>query len=62
VICVGDCDGDGAATVDELVLGINISLGIVPVDDCAAFDSDGDGKVFVDEIVRGVNNALNGCE
>ena len=25
-ICVGDCDGNGAVSIDELVIGVNIAL------------------------------------
>ena len=30
--CVGDCDGDGQVSINELVLGVNIALGSLPVD------------------------------
>jgi hypothetical protein len=59
--CVGDCDGGGAVTVDELVSGINIALGLRPITDCTAFDAGADGKVTVDEILAATNNALGGC-
>lgn len=59
--CVGDCNGDGNVTVDELVLGVNIALGTANIDACPAFDADGNGSVTVDELIQGVNNALNGC-
>lgn len=59
--CVGDCNGDGQVTVDEVVTGVNIALGVVPASACAAFDGNGDGTVTVDEILQAVNNALNGC-
>jgi hypothetical protein len=59
--CVGDCDGSGDVTVDELLRMVNISLGTLPVGDCSAGDANGDGEITVDEIVRAVNNALNGC-
>lgn len=60
--CVGDCDGDGSVTVDEIVRGVNIALGMSPVDDCPALDADGSESVTVDEVVTAVNNALNGCD
>lgn len=60
-VCVGDCDGSGNVTVDEILLGINIALGSRPVDECTAFDRDGNGAVTVDEIVTGVTYALEGC-
>jgi hypothetical protein len=59
--CVGDCSGDGIVKVDELIKGVNIALGILPVADCPAFDRDKSGDVKVDELVAGVNNALTGC-
>lgn len=59
--CIGDCDGDGVVTVDEVLLAINIALGIRTVDACSAFDRDGNGLVTVDEILTGVSNALEGC-
>jgi hypothetical protein len=59
--CVGDCNGDGSVTVDEIVTGVNIALGNAEVDDCPRFDRNCDGTVTVDEIVTAVSNALNGC-
>ena len=59
--CVGDCDGRGTVTVDELVIGVNIALGNQSVTLCPAFDHDHNNRVTVDELVLGVNNALNGC-
>jgi len=60
-VCVGDCNGDGQVTVDEIILGVNISLGTSPIGDCVAFDADSSGSVTVDEIITAVNNALLGC-
>ena len=61
VPCVGDCNADGAVTVDELVTMVNIALGNAPIANCLAGDSSGDGMITVDEIVQAVNHALNGC-
>jgi len=58
--CIGDCDGDGTVTVDEVVRGINITLGEA-TESCPAFDADTDGVVTIDELVAGVNNVLTGC-
>jgi hypothetical protein len=58
--CVGDCNGEGRVTVDELVRGVNLALG-TPTAECPAFDRNGDGLVTIDELVRAVNSALNGC-
>lgn len=59
--CVGDCDGDGMVSVDELVLGIDIALGESTVDQCVSLDPNQDDAVAVDDLVQAVNNALNGC-
>lgn len=59
--CVGDCNGGGDVTVDELILCVNIALGNATVDACRNCDSRGDGVVTVDELVSAVNAALNGC-
>src|SRR5262245_38594897 len=59
--CAGDCAGDGSVTVDDLVRGVNIALGLQPLSNCTAMDSDGGGTVTVGELVRAVNSALRGC-
>jgi hypothetical protein len=59
--CVGDCSGDGEVTIDEILRGVAIALGVVPFDQCPAFDADGSGTIEIDEIIRGVNNALAAC-
>ena len=59
--CVGDCNDDGAVTVDELIKGVNIALGNLLLDDCRSFDTNGDGRVTVDELLRAVSAALNRC-
>jgi hypothetical protein len=59
--CVGDCEGTGAVTVDELVKGVAIALGTAQLDQCASIDSDSNESVTVAELVTAVSNALNGC-
>ncbi len=59
--CVGDCGDDGAVTVDEIITGVNIALGVAPADQCPQFDVTGDDQVTVDEILQAVNLALVGC-
>ncbi|MEO8605864.1 MAG: hypothetical protein ABI629_25060, partial [bacterium] len=59
--CIGDCNGDGVVTVNELILGVNIALGHTPVTACAAFDANHDGMVTISELIAGVNNLLYGC-
>jgi hypothetical protein len=58
--CGGDCNGDGLVTIDELILGVNIALGLEPADGCPGF-ANPQGVVDIAQLVRGVNDALNGC-
>ncbi len=61
-ICEGDCDADGAVTIDELVRGIKIAMGGTAIEECALADRDDDGAVSVDELTAAVGRALEGCE
>lgn len=59
--CLGDCDGNGEVTIDEIIEGVGIALGNDFPSVCPAFDVNGDGEVTVDELVEAVSRALNGC-
>ncbi|HVM97594.1 MAG TPA: hypothetical protein VMT89_14465 [Candidatus Acidoferrales bacterium] len=59
--CPGDCDGNGAVTVDELIVGVGIALETRPTSDCPSFDLNGDGSVSIDELIVAVNSALGEC-
>lgn len=59
--CPGDCDGSGDVNVNELVLGVNIALGDVPLEGCVGLDRNGDGVVTINEIITAINAALFGC-
>lgn len=59
--CIGDCGGDDAVSVNELIIGVGIALGGSALDACPEFDGDGDGAVAIAELVAGVTNALDGC-
>jgi hypothetical protein len=59
--CLGDCDGSGAVSVGELVIGVNIALGLAALASCPDFDSNHDGMVGIDELLGAVGNALTGC-
>jgi hypothetical protein len=61
VACPGDCSGDLAVTIDEVLLGVNIALGATPVAACQEMDSGGNGSVEIDELLQAVNAALIGC-
>ncbi len=63
--CVGDCDGNGVISIDELVKAVNIALGTVELEDeeqgCLAADGDGNGAVRIDELIAAVKGALGPC-
>ena len=59
--CVGDCNHSQSVTVNELVNGVNITLGKLTIESCRAFDGNNDQQVTVDELVQAVGNALDGC-
>jgi hypothetical protein len=61
--CFGDCDGDGAVTVDELLRLVNIALGNAFVDTCpaAAEDACSDLVLFITCVIEAINSALHGC-
>jgi hypothetical protein len=58
---VGDCNGDAAVGVEELVTGVGIALEVTQLSACPAFDASRDGAVTVDEVVRAVDAALGGA-
>jgi hypothetical protein len=59
--CLGDCSGNNSVSVDELIKGVNIALGNLPLGSCPSFDRDDSREVTVDELIRAVSNALSGC-
>lgn len=59
--CAGDCSGDAAVSIEEIVTMVNIALGSGDTSACAAGDVNGDGESTVEEIAGAVNRALNGC-
>ncbi len=59
--CLGDCDGSGEVTIDELIRMVNIALETASVQQCVAGDGNADGEITIDEIVAAVNAALSGC-
>ncbi len=60
--CIGDCDGDCAASISELMRGVCISLSLdCPFPCTHAFDANGNGVVAINELIVAVHHALNGC-
>lgn len=60
-VCIGDCAQDGQVTIDDLVKGVKVLLGLLPLEDCSTLDRNLDGKVTIDELVQAVKNALTAC-
>lgn len=58
-VCVGDCDRDGTVRIDELVKGLNIVIGVLPLASCPGFLGDG---LAIDDLLVAVGNSLNGCQ
>jgi len=54
----GDCDGNGAPSISDLVMAIRVALGLNSTDDCVSADRDGNGIVTIDEIVIAIQTAL----
>lgn len=64
-LCIGDCDGDGRVTVNELITGVNVELGIAPLDACRSIDCNARYPgilVPIDCMVVAMNNAMDGCD
>jgi hypothetical protein len=60
-VCVGDCDGSGDVSINELITMVDIALGNQSVSACTAGDADNSGTIEINEIITAVNSALNGC-
>ena len=56
--CTGDCDGNGAVAINELITCVNIALDLQAVGQCTACDRNGDSSVAINEIIAGVSVAL----
>ena len=53
VLCVGDCNNDRFATIDELVIGVGIATGRMPPGACLDFDPSRDGDLMLPAAGRG---------
>jgi hypothetical protein len=58
--CVGACRQLDRVTVDDLTIGVEQSLGLVP-NLCRSFDRDQNQRVTIDELTKAVRNAMQGC-
>jgi len=59
--CAGDCDENGAVTIDEVVTAVNIALGQASVDACPAADLNASGEITINELIAAIDRLLEGC-
>lgn len=59
--CAGDCNGNDAVAVNEVVTMVNVTLEAQPLSACPAGDVNGNGVISIDEIMIAVGFALEGC-
>jgi hypothetical protein len=60
-VCIGDCDGNGVVSINELLTGVNIALEREAIDGCRGFDTNADGNLQINELLGAVRSALQGC-
>lgn len=60
-VCVGDCGGEQAVGINDLVTLVNIALETVEPAACAGGGLPIGGEVDIAVIIEAVGNALNGC-
>ena len=59
--CIGDCDGNRAVAVNELIRCVTIVLGSAELETCPVCDGDGDGDVTINDLIAAVAAALGDC-
>ena len=52
---------DDTVTIDELLLGVNIAMGLQPIGRCPTLDADAGSSGEINELIAAVRNALEGC-
>jgi photosystem II stability/assembly factor-like uncharacterized protein len=59
--CAGDCNGDRAISIAELVTAVSIALRFDAPGVCPLADANDDDDVSIDELIAAVTAALSGC-
>ena len=60
--CIGDCNGDGAVTIAELIRMVRAALDETADARGCVGGADGNGRVTIDDLVAAVAHALAGCQ
>lgn len=66
--CTGDCDGNDAVTIGEIVKAVNVFLGRplcdpeTPTANCPVADTDSNGAVSLGEVMQTVGASLSNCQ
>jgi hypothetical protein len=55
---MGDCNRDLEVSIDEILLGASVALGMAPMRACRPADGNGDERVGIEELVGAVQAAL----
>jgi hypothetical protein len=53
-----DCNADGATTINEVIVAVNIALGNFAMETCSAADANADGLVGISDLITAVNAVL----
>jgi hypothetical protein len=61
VPCLGDCDANGAVSISELILNVDIALDGAAPGECPASACFGSPALLINCLLEMVNNALTGC-
>jgi len=61
VACVGDCDGNGTVTINELIMMVNMALGTADTSSCSAAGTSS-GTIGINDLVKGTLALLEGCD
>ena len=59
--CIGTCYDPASVAITDLIIGVNIALGVSPLSTCPSFDPNHDARVTIDELLSAVLNASEGC-
>jgi pimeloyl-ACP methyl ester carboxylesterase len=59
--CIGDCNGNGVVTIDELIRAVQVALGRLPLAACPAAACNEGPPIPITCLLQAVNASLVGC-